>query len=348
MLSFDALVLRKLGCIPERESIEMVDELTRGQVLVKIQLAGLCGKQVEEIEGFGGVDPYLPHLFGHEAYGEVLRIGPGVSRLAPGDKVIAHWRKTLGINSDPPRFKDSAGNTISAGWVTTFASHSICSENRLTKIADDLQTKLPENLLPLFGCAATTGMGIATYEVPEINTAQRILLVGLGGIGRFVLLGLLARSIASRQITVLDKNQTALNLALKNDKDLITATPDNIDVDIAYDFIIICSGDRTAIEVGLKCMGTTSTVIQAGVPHNDPAALVDMWKIMHGAQIRGSMGGDTKPERDIPKFIRLVHELSDQYGSLIAPKVWPVSDFRKAYELMKTSGGRHVFDMQAW
>src|SRR5438105_4694555 len=75
-----------------------------GQVLVKIEHSGICGKQIDEITGRQGEDRFLPHLLGHEGGGEVVEIGPGVKKVRPGDRVVMHWVKGSGIDSPPPRF----------------------------------------------------------------------------------------------------------------------------------------------------------------------------------------------------------------------------------------------------
>src|SRR5205085_1516008 len=102
-------------------------------VLVRIEHSGICGKQIDEITGRQGEDRFIPHLLGHEGGGEVLEIGPGVKKVKPGDRVVMHWVKGSGIDSPPPRFSYK-GQVLSAGWVTTFSSHTIASENRLTPV----------------------------------------------------------------------------------------------------------------------------------------------------------------------------------------------------------------------
>ena len=65
-------------------------DLDIGQVLVEVAYSGICGKQIEEISGKRGDDPYIPHLLGHEGAGTVVEIGPGVRKVKPGDKVVLH------------------------------------------------------------------------------------------------------------------------------------------------------------------------------------------------------------------------------------------------------------------
>ena len=84
--------------------IELPKKLSFGQVLVKIQYSGICGAQINEIDGVKGKDKYLPHLLGHEGSGIVEKIGEGVSSVKPGDHVVLHWRKGSGIESATPKF----------------------------------------------------------------------------------------------------------------------------------------------------------------------------------------------------------------------------------------------------
>ena len=65
-----------------------IPPLDVGQVLVKVESSGICGKQLEEIEGRRGEDPYIPHLLGHEGAGVVEKVGPGVGKVKPGDHVV--------------------------------------------------------------------------------------------------------------------------------------------------------------------------------------------------------------------------------------------------------------------
>ncbi len=58
--------------------LELPATLSFGQVLVKVHYSGICGAQINEIEGAKGPDKFLPHLLGHEGSGTVLEVGPGV------------------------------------------------------------------------------------------------------------------------------------------------------------------------------------------------------------------------------------------------------------------------------
>ena len=122
------------------DEIQIPKSLDVGQVLVKYFYSGICGSQIGEIDGVKGPDRWLPHLLGHEASAQVLAIGPGVSRVNPGDFVVAHWKPSGGIEGKPPKYQWK-GKVVNAGFVTTFNEFGIASENRLTKISKTKTSK---------------------------------------------------------------------------------------------------------------------------------------------------------------------------------------------------------------
>src|SRR4030095_3311879 len=153
--SMKAAVLVELNKPLVMGDLDLPGQLSFGQVLVRIHYSGICGAQINEIEGAKGPDKFLPHLLGHEGSATVLDIGPGVKTVAKGDRVVLHWRPSDGLQSDPPAYQWN-GQRGNAGWLTTFNDHAVVSENRVTKIPSDFDLRIA----PLFGCAVTTAMGV--------------------------------------------------------------------------------------------------------------------------------------------------------------------------------------------
>src|ERR1041385_9047490 len=104
--------------------VEPPATLSFGQVLVKVHYSGICGAQINEIEGVKGPDKFLPHLLGHEGVGTAVSVGRGVKRVKPDDRVVLHWRQADGIQAEPPTYNWS-GKKVNAGWVTTFNDFAI-------------------------------------------------------------------------------------------------------------------------------------------------------------------------------------------------------------------------------
>ena len=74
-------------------------DLKKGQILVKMKFSSICHTQIQEIDGSRGKDKFLPHCLGHEATGLVIKIGKGVKKVKPRDKVCLSWVPSSGINA---------------------------------------------------------------------------------------------------------------------------------------------------------------------------------------------------------------------------------------------------------
>ncbi|MBI2529349.1 MAG: alcohol dehydrogenase catalytic domain-containing protein [Candidatus Rokubacteria bacterium] len=56
-----------------------------GELLLRVRGCGLCGSDIAKLASSQAT---VPAVLGHEVVGEVLDAGPGVSRFAPGDRVV--------------------------------------------------------------------------------------------------------------------------------------------------------------------------------------------------------------------------------------------------------------------
>ena len=75
-----------------RFSIEQIEvgDPGRGEVLVQIKASGVCHTDHKML-------PLPPRrIMGHEGAGVVLKVGSGVTRVAPGDRVILNWAMPCG------------------------------------------------------------------------------------------------------------------------------------------------------------------------------------------------------------------------------------------------------------
>jgi L-iditol 2-dehydrogenase len=70
-----------------RIEVQTVDtpELSAGEILVRVETCGICHTDLKKIE-YNLLPP--PRIFGHETAGVVVAAGEGVTRYAPGDRVV--------------------------------------------------------------------------------------------------------------------------------------------------------------------------------------------------------------------------------------------------------------------
>jgi L-iditol 2-dehydrogenase len=64
-----------------------IPDIEPGAILVKIQMAGVCGTDVHQVAGELGLKPKLPVIPGHEAIGEIVKIGRGRTQDCAGTKL---------------------------------------------------------------------------------------------------------------------------------------------------------------------------------------------------------------------------------------------------------------------
>jgi alcohol dehydrogenase, propanol-preferring len=67
-----------------------VPEPAPGEILVRVSACGVCRTELDEIEG-RTPPPRLPVVLGHQAVGQVARLGQAATRFKPGDRVGVGW-----------------------------------------------------------------------------------------------------------------------------------------------------------------------------------------------------------------------------------------------------------------
>lgn len=301
ILNFKAAILEKNNSPLTIKKINFSGNLKRGQVLVKLKFTGICGKQIDEIKGIGGKDPYLPHLLGHEGSGVVLKVGPSVKKVKKNDKVVLHWIKSTGIQSATPKYTFNK-KIINAGWVTTFNEYSIVSENRLTKIPNNYSLKKAS----LFGCCASTSLGLVFNKL-HLKKNDTLLVIGIGGLGQIIIQA--ARIFKFNNLIAADINPKALKKAKKLGANILVNLKKKNDLNkiknLSINKSVVTTGNIKAIETASNLLSIPGQCFIMGVPPRKKTIKINAWNLMHNQSIEGCLGGNSKPFRDIPKFIKL-------------------------------------------
>jgi S-(hydroxymethyl)glutathione dehydrogenase / alcohol dehydrogenase len=300
-----AAVLSALG-----RPLELATGLTwepprRGQALVKLAYSGVCHSQLMEARGKRGEDRYLPHLLGQEGTGKVLEVGEGVTKVKPGDFVVLGWIKGRGLEAGSVRYRHGA-REINAGGVTTFNEYALVSENRLVLLPDGV----PLDVGVLFGCALPTGAGIITNDLRP-PPGSSLAVFGLGGIG---MSALMATQLYDCRIVVA-VDVAADKLALARDFGATDVVDASITDPVAAvrgltggsgaDFAVEASGRARVIEQAFESIRRGGTCVFASHPAAGERVSLDPFELICGKQIRGSWGGNSTPDDDIPRFAAL-------------------------------------------
>jgi S-(hydroxymethyl)glutathione dehydrogenase/alcohol dehydrogenase len=301
-----AAVLWELNAPLRIESGIEVPPPGQGQVLVKLAYSGVCHSQLMEARGDRGPDRYLPHLLGHEGSGVVASVGPGVTKVREGDKVILGWIKGSGLDVPGGRYRLD-GRAINAGPITTFNEYAVISENRCVP----LPAGVPLDIAVLFGCAVPTGAGIVLNTLRP-RSGCSIAFFGAGGIGLSALMA--SRLFDCSERIVVDIDDTKLELA----KDFgATRALNGLSGDPVAAIRGITAGQ--GVDYSVESAGLVETIEQAFAavrkggglcvfashPRSGLKIALDPHDLISGKRIQGTWGGESDPDRDTSRFAEL-------------------------------------------
>lgn len=312
-----------------------IPALKPGQVVVELAFSGVCHTQLLEARGHRGVDRFLPHCLGHEGSGTVRETGPGVTLFKPGDRVILSWIKGPGMDVPGTQYSWD-GRAVNAGGITTFSRHSVISENRLTA----LDGEVPMREAALLGCAVPTGVG-SVLNTAETKAGQSVAVFGLGGIGLSAVAGAVLAGAAP--ILGIDLRPEKFEIARKMG---VTHTIDTRAGDVVQAVRAICpagldvaieaTGIAVAMRLALQCVRSRGgRAVIVGNARQGEMLELDPGEFNQGKRLLGTWGGDTVPQRDLPKYARLLREGTLKLEPLMS-KPYSLGRINDALEALET------------
>jgi S-(hydroxymethyl)glutathione dehydrogenase / alcohol dehydrogenase len=280
------------------------------QVLVRISMSGICGAQINEIRGIKGPDAFLPHLLGHEGSGAVEKVGDLVTKVAPGDRVVLHWRSGAGGSGPLPRYRSADGYSVGAGYVTSLASRALVAENRVTKI----DGYIPFDVASLFGCGVSTGYGIVQNEL-QLQRGATLAVIGSGGVGMNVIR---TASLAGASVVVavdrVSGTKETLTRAMGATDYVRLESPEQLSSALrticpGFDAIVDTTGDVRLMHEAFKSLGKSGTLVLVGQPRAGAKLVIEpALDLFTGKKVRISEGGAFQPDRDMAKLQELYRQ----------------------------------------
>lgn len=292
----------------------------QGEVLVRIEAAGLCHSDLSVVDG--ARPRPLPMLLGHEAAGRVVGLGPGVTDLDVGRRVVLTFLPRCGTcagcASDgrypcaPGNAANAAGELLGGGrrlrlrgeqvhhhlGISAFASHAVVDRRSVVPVADDV----PAEVAALLGCAVLTGGG-AIVNAAAVRAGESVAVVGLGGVGLAAVLT--AAAVGAGEIVGIDpiaaKRTAALSLGATR-----TMHPDEVASGLAVDCAVEAAGAPSAVETAVAATGPGGRTVVVGLTRPGATAAISPLDLVAGGRsIIGSYLGSSVPDRDIPRFVEM-------------------------------------------
>jgi S-(hydroxymethyl)glutathione dehydrogenase/alcohol dehydrogenase len=289
------------------ELVELeIPALKPGQVLVQIAVSGVCHTQLLESRGYRGKDNFLPHCLGHEGSGMVQEVGPGVHKVQAGERVALSWIKGSGADVSGSVYQ-WGDRRVNAGAITTFSRLSVISENRLTVIPE--KTSMLDGAM--LGCAVATGLG-SVFNTAQPRPGQSLAVFGVGGVGLCAIAG--AAIAGCTPIIALDINPQKLGLAkaMGATHGLDAGRPDCLEelnrlCPGGVDFAIESSGRPEVMAKTLSSVRNQGGVaVVIGNARFGELLQIDPKQLNLGKRLMGTWGGDNWPDRDFPRYLKLL------------------------------------------
>ncbi len=317
---------------PLRIKTLSLPQLKPGQILVDVAYSGICQSQLLEIRGKRGNDPYLPHTLGHEGSGTVLEVGPGVVKIRPGDRVVLSWIKGSGADVPSTVYPSTEGH-VNSGAISTFMRRTITCENRVVPISDTM----PLREAALLGCAFPTGAGIV-FNTIGAKPGSSIAVFGMGGIGLSVVMGAqLCKAKIIIAVDVLDhKLEQSRRLGATHTVNALKCDPlktiHEITGGVGVDYAVEAAGRKETMEIAFRAVRENGglCVLAGNLPYGERFS-IDPFDLIKGKRIVGTWGGETRPDRDIPRYAELFMTGKLNLSPLITHE-YPLEKINEAFE----------------
>lgn len=186
-----------------------VPEINDDQILIKVKTVGICGS---DIHAYFGHHPFMscPIVLGHEASGEIVKLGANVKNLAIGDRIVMRPQKICNECLQCTSGRYNICNTLEVlGCQCTGASSDYYAMN------EDLAYKLPDNLDYAEGTIIEPlAVGVhAVKRGADDITGKKVLVSGAGTIGNLVAQA--AKGMGAAEVMITDVVDFKLDMAKK-------------------------------------------------------------------------------------------------------------------------------------
>lgn len=291
-----------------------------GEVLVRIEAAGVCHSDLSVVDG--NRRRPTPMLLGHEAAGIVEQVGADVDDLTVGERVVMTFLPRCGrcpgcrtdgrLPCEVGAAANNAGALVGGGirlhregeavhhhlGVSAFASHAVVSRTSIVPVPADV----PAEIAALLGCAVLTGGG-AVINAARPVAGSRLVVVGLGGVGMAALLVAVAEGL---EVIGVDAVPAKLELARTLGAVDALSPADAVDRGIRAPAVIEAAGHPRAFETAVALTAPGGTTVTVGLPAPDARAEISPLQLTAEARtVIGSYLGSAVPSRDIPHYVDL-------------------------------------------
>ena len=324
-------------------TLEDVDkpEAGPGEVIVKVETAGLCHTDIHAAHGDWPVKPSPPFIPGHEGVGIVESVGPGVLLPQVGDRVAMPW---IGEACGVCHYCIDGWETLCHKQVNTgYGVDGSYAEYAKAKAA--YVARVPDTIDPL-DASVLTCAGVTTYKAVKLSGARpgwTVAVFGIGGLGH---LAVQYAKISGATVVAVDVTDEKLEIAKELGADYVVnaLTEDPIERIQALDGAHAAISVAVAPKVISQAFGSLrrgGTLVFVAMPADNDVSLPIFETVLNGLTLRGSIVGTRK---DLSE----VYALHAQGGTRVIRESRKLEDVNECFEEVEKGhvAARIVFDLR--
>lgn len=310
-------------------------EARAGEVLVRVALAGLCGTDYRIWTGDRPVG--YPRVMGHEFVGRVEAVGPGVTRVVPGARVVVEPNYSCGLcplclegNRNLCLSRTAVGIDVDGCFAEVARVPERCVWSAPDGVADE-------------ALVVTEPLAVVVRAVRRggVRPGETAAVVGAGTLGLLALQVLHARGA---RVLVVTRSPRRLGPARELGAEAAHALADGPLADVArafsgregVDCVIETAGTAEAVSHALELVRPGGRLVLTGLPH-DPTPVAFFSVVRREVTITGSM----IYQDEFREALRLVAEGAVRPGPLVT-HCFPLADIGAAFAAHETPSSLKV------
>ena len=247
-------------------------EINNNEVLIRVSYCGIDGTDLKLIQGYG-YKPNLPFVMGHEISGTIIDKGKNVKEFDIDDNVIiynfSYCGKCTYCNQKKEQLCDNVQGIVGINnFFGGYSTHVKLPQHQIIKL-DNLSSLKEASVLCDAGLTAKHAITRS-----ELQTNDSIIVLGIGGVGSFVLQFAAFKKIFSVAIDINSNKENwsyhngannFLNFNDTNIEEKLLKLNSNKKYDIFYDVV----GTEKTINLGLSILKPGGKIITIGYANDN-------------------------------------------------------------------------------
>ncbi|HHW03753.1 MAG TPA: alcohol dehydrogenase catalytic domain-containing protein [Thermoanaerobacterales bacterium] len=339
-----AAVFEDIGKIEVKDvPVPKIDE---NGVLVRVKACAICGSDIR-IFHHGNKRVKPPQILGHEIAGEVVEVGPKVTRFKPGDRVAmggdipcGECRYCENGMGNICHINYALGYQFPGGFAEYVALNSLAvNYGPIHKIPDNVSYDEAALAEPL--ACVLNGL-----ELSNIKLGDTVVIIGAGPVGCMMIE--VARHMGATKIIMVQRSRPRLEIAKKFGADVYICSSEENAVsrvleetgDQGADVVIVANSSPEAQAEALKMAGNRARVnFFGGLPRNKSMVTMDT-NIIHYREVfvHGSHGASPGHHR---KALDLIGSGAIKIGRYISHR-FCLDDILEGYKVAESHEGLRV------